>query len=55
MIIDFRKEKIFYRGVHKFVTTEFVLSQGGSGNPYSGSRNLTKKEIEKLVGLFVRK
>lgn len=49
MIIDTDNNKIFYRAIGDFETTELVLSQGGSGNKKTGSRNITKEELNKIM------
>jgi hypothetical protein len=40
--------QIFYRAVGDFITTDLVLSQGGSGNKKTGYRHISEEEIVKI-------
>ena len=43
-IVNLQQKKILFLGIYKFVTLELMFSQGGSGNPYTGSRNVTNED-----------
>jgi oligoribonuclease NrnB/cAMP/cGMP phosphodiesterase (DHH superfamily) len=54
MIVDIDNNRIFYRAVGDFETTDLVLSQGGSGNKKTGSRNITEEEMKKIIEQLIK-